>query len=67
MNVGELVRALQTVDQAAPVEAEGCDCVDDVVGVSLMPDGIVMLRRSSGWLYDHGLALIPCVTPIAAR
>ena len=43
--VGELVAALQQMDQNAPVLTEGCDCYGNVVKVSVFGDGFVVIER----------------------
>ena len=43
--VGELIEELLKVDQSAYVFTEGCDCIGNVVGVTVEEDGTVLINR----------------------
>lgn len=49
--VGELVKALQRLDQNAYVFTEGCDCTGNVVDVIMEPYGTAMICRDDN---THG-------------
>jgi hypothetical protein len=53
MKVKRLIELLQTVNQEADVQLEGCDCVDEAVGISVPNEnsvykGDVIIRRDYG-------------------
>lgn len=50
--VGELVAELQKFDQTSPVYTEGDDCIGNVIKVSLLSDGSVLIERD-----DYALCL----------
>ena len=43
--VGDLIAELQKFDKDAMVLTEGCDCLGNVVNVSIDSEGIVLLER----------------------
>ena len=45
--VGDLVAELQKFDQSLYVFSEGCDCIGNVVGVSLETDGTILIARNN--------------------
>lgn len=50
--VGELISALSALNPNSFVLTEGCDCWGNVVGVSIQPDGTVLINRD-----DHAVEM----------